>query len=117
VSIGGRAGESDLPTTDFCVDSDWAAGNIRLHPHSAQRDISWAAEAVARAACDSCCLAFDTKVVEVCDDGLQDASEEVALSRGMVLGCNSSKDIHTGDECCLEALLTSHVPYWTPVEK
>ena len=116
MSIGGRAGENDL-STDFCVDSDLAAGNIHLHPHSAQRGISWAAEAVVRAACDSCCWAFDTTVAEVCDGGFRDASEEVALSQDMALGCNSSRDIHTGDECCLEALLTSHVPYWTPVEK
>lgn len=116
MSIGDRAGESDL-STGSCVDSDLAAGNIHLHLHSVQQDISWAAEAVVRAACDSCCWAFDTTVAEVCGDGFRDASEEVALSQGMALGCNSSRDIHTGDECCLEALLTSHFPYWTPVEK
>lgn len=99
------------------MDSDWAADNIHLHPHSAQRDISWAAEAVARVACDSCCWAFYTTVAEVCGGGFRGALEEVALSRGMVLGCNSSKDIHTGGECCLEALLTSHDPYLTPGEK
>lgn len=111
--IDGRAGDIGDSRIGFCVDNGLAAGSSRFQPSALC--ISWVAEVAERAACDSCLRASGTTAAEVCDGGFRDAQEVAAPLRGMVLGCSSSTDIHSG--CCyLEALLTCHDPYLTPVE-